>query len=325
MFLLLFTIVSVAHSLNPFFRHWQCLGITSNIDFSKPYPCQIGELPLVVWKDNNNRFITTINVCKHMGSTLDKGKIVNGCLKCNYHGLEFTEKDKFGHTVEQDGKIFWAYKPIHPTPFKIPFFSNPNYVNHYIQIDMDCSLLDSAYNTMDIRHPEYVHNVLGFGSSRSPLNIKHTTYRDRVGLEFDYLSNDLMKYINNVEQTHNFHMYVVPSFTWSKVSFGKNHLIVSVNLLPLGEKKTRWFVTIGHNYNTLPHGQLFLQTLAKTIVGQDFTQLQNQYSENALKREILFGHIFQDEEALLELKKKIETYKYPDLEDSLEIFKDSKK
>jgi hypothetical protein len=60
-------------------------------------------------------------------------------------------------------------------------------------------------------------------------------------------------------------------------------------------------------------------------VGQDFTQLQNQYSENALKREILFGHIFQDEEALLELKKKIETYKYPDLEDSLEIFKDSKK
>jgi nitrite reductase/ring-hydroxylating ferredoxin subunit len=311
--------ISLVSSLNPFLKQWQCLGITSNIDFSRPFACNIGDLPLVVWKDNSGKLISTMNICKHMGSKLDTGKIVNGCLKCNYHGLEFSEKDKFGEVFEQDGKIFWAHNPIHKRPFRIPFFTNPNYVNNFLQIDMDCSLLDSAYNTMDIRHPEYVHNNLGFGSSLYPLNIKPYRFHDRVGLAFDYLSNDLMKFINNVNQTHNFHMYVSPSFTWSRVSFNDNHLIISVNFLPLERKKTRWFVTIGQNYNKSPNGQHFTKMLAKTIVSQDFTQLKHQYKENDLKRALLFGHIFKDEEAIVWLNELLKDYKYPDIRDCVDI------
>jgi hypothetical protein len=93
-----------------------------------------------------------------MGSKLDNGFITKqGCLKCNYHGLEYTDLDQFGNILEQDGKIFWAYKPTRTSPFKIPFFNNPNYEKSFLTIDMDASLTDSAFNTMDLRHPEFVH------------------------------------------------------------------------------------------------------------------------------------------------------------------------
>jgi nitrite reductase/ring-hydroxylating ferredoxin subunit len=311
-------------SLNPFFREWQCVGIEANIDTTRPYSYNVGDLPLVAWKNkSNHRWITTLNICKHMGSRLDTGKIAkNGCsLQCPYHGLEFTDTEALGQMVEQDGKLFWAFDPIRPLPHKIPFYENKQYVHSMLQLDMDCSLLDSAYNTMDIRHPEFVH-TMGFGSSMSPTKVKTFMYPsvssvpiERIGLEFDYVSNDLMKFINGVESTHNFHMYVRPSFTWSRVSFQNKHLIVSVNLLPIGPRKTRWFVTLVHNYNTSPVGKKMLQQMAYTIVSQDYFQLRNQYPENALKRAVLFNHIFPQEEAILGLQSMLQDYRYPDIQD----------
>ena len=127
-----------------------------------------------------------------MGSKLDNGIVTDsGCLKCKYHGLEFSENDRFGEIVEHEGKVFWAYDPTEKTPYKIPFYNNPRYTKSYLEIDMDASLTDSAFNSVDLRHPEYVHN-LGFGSSVPPTNIRHYTYAnphtyqtDRVGLAFD--------------------------------------------------------------------------------------------------------------------------------------------
>ena len=60
-----------------FFRHWQCVGFVDNMDASKPYPIQIGELPLVLWKCDKEKgpWTARINICNHMGSTLHTGKI----------------------------------------------------------------------------------------------------------------------------------------------------------------------------------------------------------------------------------------------------------
>jgi len=277
------------------------------------------------------------------------------CVKCPYHGLEHGTRGTtqgttfgkvqgttfgkvqgttfgkpqgtFGEIVEQDGKIFWAHTPLHPKPFGIPFYerdridgTNGKYVHDFLQIDMECSLLDSAYNTMDIRHPEYVHDRLGFGSTQSPLNIKSYYFKDRVGLAFDYMSNDLMKWVNqNGNTTENFHMYIYPSFTWSRVSFQNKNLIISVNLLPLAPKKTRWFVTISHDYNTDALGQTFLKQLAKLIVGQDYGQLKNQVEESELKKRLLFQHIFPDEEVLKGLRELLRDYEYPDMQSFLPL------
>jgi nitrite reductase/ring-hydroxylating ferredoxin subunit len=157
--LFLFSLFRYTYSYSSFFNQWICIGVKDQIKWDKPYKINIGELPLVLWRDpKKNEILAALNICKHMGSKLDNGFITKqGCLKCNYHGLEYTDLDQFGNILEQDGKIFWAYKPTRTSPFKIPFFNNPNYEKSFLTIDMDASLTDSAFNTMDLRHPEFVH------------------------------------------------------------------------------------------------------------------------------------------------------------------------
>uniref|UniRef100_A0A6C0DCS8 Rieske domain-containing protein n=1 Tax=viral metagenome TaxID=1070528 RepID=A0A6C0DCS8_9ZZZZ len=319
-----FLFLSVVQSLD-FFNHWHCIGIKNKIDLSKPYKVNIGELPLVLWNDKkNNKLITTINICKHMGSRLDNGVITeSGCLKCQYHGLEMSNLDNFGETIEYQGKIFWSYKPKNKKPGSIPFYNNKEYETSFLEIDMDCSLTDSAFNTMDIRHPEYVHNkIVGFGNNIYPTNIKYYNWTDQIGLSFDYSSNRIMRQINdNTRKTSNFHMYQYPSFTWSRVSFNEKHLIIGVNFLPLGKKKTRWYVTLCHNYYKSEIGKKIMKLLALTILSQDFIQMYNQYEDNELKKLILFNHKFVDEEPILELNRLFKNYEYPDVNLCAELYK----
>ena len=312
-----------------FFNHWLCIGIKDEIKFDKPYSINIGELPLVLWKDTaDNKIYSSINICKHMGSKLDNGIITDtGCLKCRYHGLEYSSKDSFGEIVEQDGKIFWAYKPIRKLPYKIPFYNSPYYEKSLLSIDMEASLTDSAFNTMDLRHPEYVHSGVGFGNSIPPENIKQYKYNKEIlGLSFDYKANEWIRKINqNVDYTHNFHMFYYPAFSWSKVTFNKNnHLVIGVNLLPLSNKKTRWYITICHNYYQNNIQKQFMKMLALVILSQDYVQMKNQHKENNLKKYILFDYIFKNEETIIRLNDMFKDYNYPDDEACLEIYKDYK-
>ena len=312
-----------------FFNHWSCVGIKERIDFEKPYPIHIGELPLILWKDEKkNKIYSALNICKHMGSKLNNGEITEkGCLKCPYHGLEYSHLDQFGEVVEHDGKLFWSYQPIKKEPYSTPFYNNPNYEKSFLVIDMDASLTDSAYNTMDLRHPEFVHSGVGFGNAIPPENIQQYEYNNEtVGLSIDYIANEWIRKINeNTLTTQNFHMFYYPSFSWSKVTFNKkNHLIIGVNLLPLGKKKTRWYVTIAHNYYKNNIGKQFMKFIALIILGQDFTQMKNQHKENKLKKYVLFDYVFKNEETIIHVKNMFSDYKYPDDEVCLELYKDYK-
>lgn len=324
----LFSIINV-NAFSSFFNHWTCVGLTKNMDFSKPQVVKIGELPLVLWKNPvDNNWNSCINICPHMGSKLDNGIVTNnGCLQCQYHGLELNKNDQLGVVVEQEGKLFWSYKPISKLPPRIPFFSNPNYETSILEIEMSASLTDSAYNMMDLRHPEYIHNqILGFGNSLPPQDLKHFFYHSKkIGLSFDYISNELMRRLNeNNNKTNNFHMFEYPTFSWSKVSFGNNNLIIGVNLLPLEKNKTRWYITVCHNYHKSSMGKQFMKMLALAILNQDFYQMGNQADENDLKKEIIFSHIFPDENAILILKNMFEDYKFPDLKQCIELYNDDK-
>lgn len=326
-------------------NHWLCVGITERIALDKPYTFHVGELPMVLWRDpTTRRFHSAINICKHMGSSLSNGKITpGGCLQCQYHGLEYQTKDSittsaktfgskqsvkpgskqgpdtFGQVVEQDGKLFWAYEPIHAKPFRVPFFEHPDYETSFVSVDMDAALLDSALNTMDLRHPEFVHSNGGFGNADPPEDIRHYEYKYKhnatlFGLSFRYKSNPLMQRLNqNAGHTDNFHMFYYPAFSWSKVSFNKhNHLIIGVNLLPLSPEKTRWYITICHNYYKSPTQQQLMKVLAGVILSQDFVQMKNQAKEGRLKQALMLNHVFADEDVIQHIKRQFDDYAYLD-------------
>lgn len=309
----------------PFFDEWHCLGIVENMDFTKPYTTNIGDLPLVLWRDRRGQVHTAINICKHMGTRFDHGKITStGCLKCPYHGLEYDHRDAIGKTVVHQGRVFWAYRPKTALPPSVPFYDNPNYETSFIQVDMPCSLPDAALNTMDLIHPEYVHgNMFGFGNNIPPTNIRKYVYPNpnMVGMSFNYASTGLSAKGSNF--TENFNMFQYPNFAFSKVRVPEfnQHLIIGVNFLPLEPKLTRWFVTIGHDYFKNPLQKMFMRAMTASILLQDYVQIRHQYEENPLKRAALFRFVFKNEPAVLHLKDIFrDDFKYPDVIECAKLY-----
>jgi len=309
------------------FRHWHCIDLVKNIDVNKPYSYNVGDLPLVLWFNKTNQPVTTINICKHMGSKLDTGTIKNGCLKCPYHGLEHTHhNDAFGSTIVFQDKLWWSYNPYHKKPPSVPFYNNKNFETTVIKVEVNANIVDCAFNTMDVNHPAYVHNnVFGFGSNSPPTNLKTIKYNDKkLGVTFNYKSNSNIVHLKReLKTSKNFHMYEYPYTTWSRVSLPTNeHLIVCVNMLPIEADKTRWIVTLKHNFwNKSDLEKKLMEFAANCILFQDQQQMSKQAPDNFLKHVVMHKVVLENEEHLSDYKKMFREYKYPSMIDVIKLVK----
>lgn len=271
------------------FTNWYCLDFAKNLDKSKPMKFNIGDLPLVVWFKNQSTPLSTINICKHYGSRLDIGKInKNGCLVCPYHGLAYNQDMTIGKTVIYQDKLWWTYENKNKPP-TIPFYNNKNYKNSQITIDIEANVLDCIYNTMDVNHPEFIHNnLLGFGNNNNPVsNLKLIKYPDnkKLGLSFNYKSNTNFKYVKeDLKKSNNFHIYEYPFTSWSRVSINnKENLYININFLPLSKDKTRMFITLNHNYWKSDAEMKLMELAGRVILNQDQNQLKYQANDSKLK------------------------------------------
>lgn len=307
------------------FRHWHCIDFVKNIDTTKPYAYNVGDLPLVSWFNNTKQPVTTLNICKHMGSRLDSGKIKNGCLICPYHGLAHTyQKDIFGNTIIFQDKLWWSYNPHHKRPPSLPFYYNKNYETALIKVEVNANIVDCVFNTMDVNHPAYVHNnIFGFGSHIPPANLKSIKYNnEKIGLSFNYKSNSNIAHLKHeLKQSKNFNMYEYPYATWSKVSLPTNeHLYVCVNMLPIEADKTKWMVTIKHNFmNKSLFEKKLMEFAAICILFQDQLQMTKQSPDNFLKHLVMHNVVLKNEEHMQDLKKMFKRYRYPSMVDVIKL------
>lgn len=312
----------------PLYRHWNCIGIIDNINKESPFTFNVGEIPLIGWR-NGDKYIATLNGCKHLGSSLQDGWIDNdGCLVCPYHGIKHNKHDSCGVLKEHDGKLWWSYKPKDGMmPPTIPFMNSRDYHTSYIEIDMEESLPYCAYNSMDLNHPEYVHSgMFGFGSNISPSNFKtHVFPKDRIGIEFEYYAKSNIQTINydmNIQNsTKNFNQFIYPSTSWSKVNTDmKNvNMIVGVSMLPLEVQKTRWFVTVRHNYMNDYFGENLVKLSTNMILNQDKKQFMRQIKNENMKEYCTLKKVLLHDEPIIlmrDIYKKNE-YKFPTIDDFL--------
>lgn len=315
--LFLITNTAIAYVPTAPFNSWHCIDFEKNIDKTKPYSYNIGDLPLVTWFNKNNQPFTTVNICEHMGSKLDEGKIIDGCLQCPYHGLTYDEEKSFGNTIFYQDKLWWSYEPIRKKPPSVPLYNNKNFETSFIEIDVDASIKDCMMNTMDVNHPQFIHNnIFGFGSNFPPTNVKTIQYpKDdmKIGLSFNYKSTGkLAKIKKELHQSANFHIYEYPYTSWSRVSLPtKEHLYVNVNMRPLSKNKTRWFVTLKHNYWKSNFEKQFMKFAANCILYQDQQQMKRQSQESILKSLVVNQTELNCEDHLQSMNKILSHYKYP--------------
>ena len=307
--------------IKPLYRHWNCIGFEKDIVKDKPLSFNVGDIPLVAWYNKNNTLISTLNACKHMGSKLDKGKICDGNLLCPYHGLKHSDNDKCGEIKIHDGKIWWSYKADkNEFPATIPY-NNKNYTTSYLTIDMEESLPYCIFNSMDLNHPEFVHNGLGFGSDIAPDNYDYFVEDKKTSIKFDYETKASIKAINydmNIEdKTLNFNQVIYPSTSWSKVCSRtdvEKNIIIGVSMLPLKEDLTRWYVTIRHNYMKDIFGKTIMRLATNYILNQDKRQFKKQIKNEKLKEFISWKKNLRYENHMNILRDYYELYKYPDIE-----------
>lgn len=307
----------------PLYRYWNCIGFKNCISDNKPYQFNVGEIPLVAWKSTNNTYLSTLNICRHFGSTLHEGSIEDGCLKCPYHGYKHSVGDKCGTIVEHDNKLWWSYKPVEKVPQTIPYVGD-EFISDYIEYEMNEELPFCMYNSMDINHAEHIHSgVFGFGSDIPIKNYKHIKKPGNViGTSFDHFSKDNIKLINkNISLgidtfTSNYHEYIYPSTTWSVVSHGDNKkLVIGVSMTPSDTYKTRWFVTIRSNYMKEGINKNILNLAARMILSQDKKQFERQSKNTLLRDNFILTKMLNHEDHIEDMKGLFKSYEYPKLKD----------
>ena len=307
----------------PLYRHWNCIGTSKSIKIDKPYTFNVGDIPLIAWKAKNNTAFATLNICKHFGSKLDDGWIENDCLVCPYHGLRHGYNERCGDIINYDGKIWWAFNPINDLPPKIPYNSEEFQISH-IEVDMDEDMPFCMYNAMDINHAEYIHNgIFGFGSKIPIKNYTHINNNNQIiGASFEHHIKKNIKLLNKNFKvgddlyTKNYHEFIYPSTTWSVVQQGNiNKLVVGVSMTPISTTKTKWIITLKHNYMKDIFSTELLKFATKQIIGQDKKQFKRQVKNKLLKDNFTFKRDLSYENHMNEMYKLFKNYNYPLLKD----------
>jgi nitrite reductase/ring-hydroxylating ferredoxin subunit len=204
------------------FREWTPVAIESKIDRTKPFSFNVGKLPMVLWYDNNNSIISTVNICKHLGSKLDTGFMNNGCLHCPNHYTPYNISDKIGDIKVSNGLVWWSYRSYSKNPpmnFKITNNNNNKnkknkYYNSYI--DVNANIINVI---LEFVYSGYNNNFKKEGKTK--FLFKETLFK----AEHRYL-------------------YKYPYYLKGNINKNINY---AFNFAPLEENKTRIFITINDN------------------------------------------------------------------------------
>ena len=318
----LFLALNLLHYVAAFaspFNYWYCVDVAKNIDMTKPYAYNIGELPLVTWF-NDSKPITTLNICKHMGSKLDHAHVNNGCLVCPYHGMKHTGKDSFGQSLIFEDKLWWSYQPTTKSPTTTPLWKNKDYNTIMFKMDVDANFQDCVFNTLDINHFAYIHDNL-FGKNMPPVEYKFHNKNNKIIINYKYnVNKNIGLFKKNLQTFNNFQIFEYPYTSTAIVSLNdKEKLVINSNFLPLNPNKTRWIVTLKYNFWKSYFARMKLDLIMKYILHQDQVQMSKQASDNMLKRTLIYRKRLNNEDHFKELVRMFRKYEYPDMNSVMKL------
>lgn len=220
------------------------------------------------------------DLCRHRGSRLSLGKVVEGNeLRCPYHGWTY-DADGFVTRVPAKEELSPAFAnvrlPSYPTaetagivyttlgdpkfpPPSIPEIDNPNYRFIHLEVyEWDCSLPRRLENYFDFSHFAWVHDGL-LGDSSQPRIEDYEV--ERVGGEMRFVAGPFVEFTDNVknsptsgvsEQYDVWKQYQVfmPNAMKLNSAAGEDaqDYVLWVIIAPVGPKRTRCFTYQGRNY-----------------------------------------------------------------------------
>lgn len=150
--------------------------------------------PVVFYRQKNGTVAAIGDRCPHRFAPLSMGKVINDCIECPYHGLQFDATGACAHNPHGDGKIprlarvpqypvyekwgliwWWGGDAAAADPALIPDLShldNPalGHVGGYLSMNANYQL--GVDNLIDLTHAQFVHGDRMMSSRFSQAELK---------------------------------------------------------------------------------------------------------------------------------------------------------
>ena len=167
----------------------------NEISSSKPKRFIFNEYPISIYRDSKDNVKAVSDICIHRGASLSRGKIINDCIQCPYHGWEY--KDGLVENIPglpKTNKCTFGVPQFEVKEINEDIYLRPSYdinsedgvyYNHTIYVPPEA---DDDYfvritgtrhirrqnnliteNVLDMMHISYVHS---FGNTLSPVPFK---------------------------------------------------------------------------------------------------------------------------------------------------------
>lgn len=197
------------------FNNWHCIDFTKNIQKSKPFQYNIGNLNLITYFDKNNKPYT----------------------------FETINNELFGNTILFQDKLWWTYDSGKKLPPTI-YYHNKHFDKSYIKLNIKVDFIQCISNIMNINHPTNIHNNLfGLNNNIPPSNIQSSFSHNSYTISYSYVDNTKLLRTKNIIKLE------YPYTIWSRVILPTNEkLCIQVNLLPLYKNETKLLISIYHNF-----------------------------------------------------------------------------
>lgn len=280
-------------------ENWYALGQPREFRKNVPLAKEILETPIVTWKKEDGSYTTILDRCNHRNAPLSKGKIVNQCIVCPYHGWAYNDEgqcveipsegphteripNKRVHqfpTKESNGLIWvWMGKSGEPSkePYSMPVMSEHGWNYYYMVTPFKNNVTDLVENFMDVPHTVFVHK--GWFRDRKQVRVEAKVERteDSVLVTYDQ-PNDSIGFSNwlinpkNLPMFHTDNFYM-PNNTRVDYIYGKNErgFIISSTCTPISPFKTMVYTLISYKFGWMtPLARLGLPFYTRQVINQD--------------------------------------------------------
>jgi phenylpropionate dioxygenase-like ring-hydroxylating dioxygenase large terminal subunit len=170
-------------------RFWYPVMPMAQLSTETPQPFQLLGQQIVLWLDTTGNPVATVDRCCHRSARLSAGQIIDGCVRCPYHGWSFdgmgtcvkvpqlTPDQPIPRTYRIDGyhcQARYGYvwvcmgEPLNQIP-EIPEVSDPQFRQiHQFYESWNASSLRILENAFDSAHGHFVH-ASSWGNQANPV------------------------------------------------------------------------------------------------------------------------------------------------------------
>ncbi len=286
---------------------WYVACESKDLDLKKPIHVVILEEWVVLFRDASGIARALQDRCIHRSSQLSRGTVVNGCIKCPYHGWTYSGKgdvvdipaEKVDSVrgrkkavdysvVESQGYIYVNLNQVeaHQTkPFVIPFYDAKGYAHIRLINRFKNNVTNCVENFVDIPHTVFVHPTI-FRTTKTKKQRMAAQLRREGGAviveykmetdNFGAFSWFLNPTGDEIIHRDSFHM---PNVTHVEYIFGpKRHFNITSQSIPIGPAETLVYTDLTYNYGLWNQiAKPIIRWQAQMIIDQDVEILNNQW------------------------------------------------